>query len=303
MLGPADAPSRARGGCCATPARSPSPPRRSTPVPPRCGALGRPPRGAGRRRRAARRPTRVLSGPAPSGGARDATTVVVGRVPARHRADVFGGSAHGPAVRLDALCATRASGSWSSSAGGRPKGRAADRRPVRRGSRRRRPGHPGPVPRAQLGPGGAVGPPRRRRLAAGAPTGPQRRAAARARARRGRPRAAHPGRRRLPPALGARGTLIETLSAYLHNGGSIEATARTLFVHPNTVRYRLKQAAEVTGLAPTAARRLHRPDRPDPRPAVRTRVTTSTTLCRDPTKNAVSFRGRRPGAAGSTRQC
>ena len=56
------------------------------------------------------------------------------------------------------------------------------------------------------------------------------------------------------PLLGARGTLIETLSAYFLHGGSIEATARTLFVHPNTVRYRLKQAAEVTGLTPTRPR-------------------------------------------------
>jgi hypothetical protein len=56
------------------------------------------------------------------------------------------------------------------------------------------------------------------------------------------------------PLLGARGTLIETLSAYFGHGGSIEATARTLFVHPNTVRYRLKQAAEVTGLTPTRPR-------------------------------------------------
>jgi DNA-binding PucR family transcriptional regulator len=54
--------------------------------------------------------------------------------------------------------------------------------------------------------------------------------------------------------MGARGTLIETLSTYFLHGGSIEATARTLFVHPNTVRYRLKQAAEVTGLTPTRPR-------------------------------------------------
>jgi hypothetical protein len=56
------------------------------------------------------------------------------------------------------------------------------------------------------------------------------------------------------PLLGARGTLIDTLSTYFLHGGSIEATARTLFVHPNTVRYRLKQAAEVTGLTPTRPR-------------------------------------------------
>lgn len=56
------------------------------------------------------------------------------------------------------------------------------------------------------------------------------------------------------PLLGARGTLIETLSAYFEHGSSLEATARHLFVHPNTVRYRLKQVTTVTGLAATAPR-------------------------------------------------
>lgn len=56
------------------------------------------------------------------------------------------------------------------------------------------------------------------------------------------------------PLVRARGTLIETLSAYFASGSSIEATARALFVHPNTVRYRLKQAAELTGYSPTHAR-------------------------------------------------
>ncbi|QLQ11901.1 MAG: helix-turn-helix domain-containing protein [Nocardioidaceae bacterium] len=48
--------------------------------------------------------------------------------------------------------------------------------------------------------------------------------------------------------------LIETVSGYLDSGSSIEATARTLFVHPNTIRYRLGRAADVTGLSPTNAR-------------------------------------------------
>ncbi len=56
------------------------------------------------------------------------------------------------------------------------------------------------------------------------------------------------------PLLQARGTLIETMAAYFGTGGSIEATARVLFVHPNTVRYRLKQVADLTGLAPSDAR-------------------------------------------------
>lgn len=52
------------------------------------------------------------------------------------------------------------------------------------------------------------------------------------------------------PLVHARGTLIETLAAYFAHGSSIEATARALFVHPNTVRYRLRQVAELTGYAP-----------------------------------------------------
>ena len=59
----------------------------------------------------------------------------------------------------------------------------------------------------------------------------------------------------LRQASAARGnTLIETLTAYFQHGQSLEATARALFVHPNTVRYRLRQAADVTGLSATDAR-------------------------------------------------
>ncbi len=39
---------------------------------------------------------------------------------------------------------------------------------------------------------------------------------------------------------------METATAYLDAGG-LEATARLLFVHPNTVRYRLGRIAELTG--------------------------------------------------------
>ncbi|MDN4173891.1 helix-turn-helix domain-containing protein [Nocardioides sp. SOB77] len=56
------------------------------------------------------------------------------------------------------------------------------------------------------------------------------------------------------PLLQARGTMIETLATYLDEGSSIEATARTLFVHPNTVRYRLRQVTELTGFSPTRPR-------------------------------------------------
>lgn len=48
--------------------------------------------------------------------------------------------------------------------------------------------------------------------------------------------------------------LLATLWSYLENGRSLEATARELYVHPNTVRYRLKRIAEIVGWDPTAAR-------------------------------------------------
>jgi len=41
--------------------------------------------------------------------------------------------------------------------------------------------------------------------------------------------------------------LLETVEVYLEVGGVLEMCARQLFVHPNTVRYRLKKAAELTG--------------------------------------------------------
>ena len=56
------------------------------------------------------------------------------------------------------------------------------------------------------------------------------------------------------PLAQARGTLVETLSAYFAHGASIEPTARSLFVHPNTVRYRLGQIADLTGLTPSRPR-------------------------------------------------
>lgn len=41
--------------------------------------------------------------------------------------------------------------------------------------------------------------------------------------------------------------ILATVSAFLSCGASIEATARALFVHANTVRYRLGRAAEICG--------------------------------------------------------
>lgn len=51
------------------------------------------------------------------------------------------------------------------------------------------------------------------------------------------------------PLLDAGQPTLDTVSAYLDHGGSVEGTARAMFVHANTVRYRLKRAAEATGLS------------------------------------------------------
>jgi len=56
------------------------------------------------------------------------------------------------------------------------------------------------------------------------------------------------------PLADAGPALSETLDAYLDSGGAIEACARKLFVHPNTVRYRLKRIADFTGRDPTIPR-------------------------------------------------
>lgn len=49
-------------------------------------------------------------------------------------------------------------------------------------------------------------------------------------------------------------TLTSTLEAYLDSGGSVESCARQLYIHPNTVRYRLKKIAEITGRDPANPR-------------------------------------------------
>ena len=56
------------------------------------------------------------------------------------------------------------------------------------------------------------------------------------------------------PLADAGGGLLLTLGAYLERGGSLEATARDLYVHANTVRYRLKRIADLTGYVATRPR-------------------------------------------------
>ncbi|MGN6606989.1 MAG: PucR family transcriptional regulator [Jatrophihabitans sp.] len=56
------------------------------------------------------------------------------------------------------------------------------------------------------------------------------------------------------PLREADDVLMETVGAFLDSGGALEATARSLFVHANTVRYRLRRVAEVSGESPTDPR-------------------------------------------------
>ncbi|WP_152191759.1 PucR family transcriptional regulator [Georgenia satyanarayanai] len=56
------------------------------------------------------------------------------------------------------------------------------------------------------------------------------------------------------PLATAGGPLLETLGEYLAQGRSLEAAARALYVHPNTVRYRLRRISQVVGWDATVPR-------------------------------------------------
>lgn len=56
------------------------------------------------------------------------------------------------------------------------------------------------------------------------------------------------------PLVAAGTPLVDTLDEYISQGRSLEGAARELFVHPNTVRYRLRRIAQVVGWDPTDAR-------------------------------------------------
>ncbi|MGH3216947.1 MAG: PucR family transcriptional regulator [Trebonia sp.] len=59
------------------------------------------------------------------------------------------------------------------------------------------------------------------------------------------------------PLLVGGTALLDTLTTYLEQGSSLEGTARMLFVHPNTVRYRLRRVTELTGFTPGVGRDGH----------------------------------------------
>ncbi len=56
------------------------------------------------------------------------------------------------------------------------------------------------------------------------------------------------------PLVAAGGELIETVAAYVEGAGSIDGAARLLYVHANTVRYRLRRVADLTDLQTTDPR-------------------------------------------------
>lgn len=59
------------------------------------------------------------------------------------------------------------------------------------------------------------------------------------------------------PLQRAGGSLLETATVYLHQGRGIEATSRALYVHSNTVRYRLGRIAELIGYDLADPREAH----------------------------------------------
>jgi hypothetical protein len=52
----------------------------------------------------------------------------------------------------------------------------------------------------------------------------------------------------------AGGELLETLDGFFNAGTVLESAARALYVHPNTVRYRLRRVGEITGFSPLLPR-------------------------------------------------
>lgn len=75
--------------------------------------------------------------------------------------------------------------------------------------------------------------------------------------------AGHPPARRLlvddvyRPLAAAGGELLATATGFLDNGCAVEPTARALFVHANTVRYRLHKVEELTAMNPFNPRQAY----------------------------------------------
>ncbi|MEO7124998.1 MAG: helix-turn-helix domain-containing protein [Nakamurella sp.] len=56
------------------------------------------------------------------------------------------------------------------------------------------------------------------------------------------------------PLAASSAPLLETLDSYIAHGGSLEPAARSIFVHPNTMRYRLRRVTDITGRDPWSPR-------------------------------------------------
>ena len=64
-------------------------------------------------------------------------------------------------------------------------------------------------------------------------------------------------------------SLLATLEEFLGRRGNISATSEALFVHPNTLRQRLRRIGELTGHRPPARRLADGRDRGEDRAAAR----------------------------------
>ena len=117
------------------------------------------------------------------------------------------------------------------------------------GPDRRRPDRAPSLRRGPVGAGGAERTLRRRRLARrAADRGVARPCSRSARWPATGPRGASSSTGSTDPSPGRRSARCSPRpTAYLESGGSLEATARALFIHPNTVRYRLGRISDLTG--------------------------------------------------------
>lgn len=59
------------------------------------------------------------------------------------------------------------------------------------------------------------------------------------------------------PLAEATGDLLDTTVSFLDHGCSVEGTGRAMYIHPNTVRYRLKRIQDVSGYSPSAPREAY----------------------------------------------
>ncbi len=200
----------------------------------RASALGLGPRGHGARAWSAAPPTTSPAGPsaaAPGGrsGRPRRARRGAGRAPRRAACSDPGGLDDAALVRI-AGRGLRARPGRRRPGGGRPRGGARQRA----GGTRRAAGRTGLAGRTAAGRGDGLLP---ERALCGDVT-------------------AHARLREtvVAPLADAGGELARTLEVYLEGGGSLESCARTLFVHPNTVRYRLRRVGEITGHVPTDPR-------------------------------------------------